>query len=148
MPSPPQQRDVRAQSLGSRIRERRLELGMSQADLAGEIGGNPGDISKIEHGRVKLPRRPKLELIAQALQLPLGELLARSGWSDVGSYLSEINESDMDRLSLVGPRAELAALIPHLSMRDAESLLSHANYLLKREGGDRRSSPDAEREPA
>ena len=38
------------------------------------------DISRIERGKVGLPRRARLARIAAALELPLGELLARSGW--------------------------------------------------------------------
>jgi transcriptional regulator with XRE-family HTH domain len=38
------------------------------------------EISRIENGRITLPRRERLERLAAVLDLPLGELLARSGW--------------------------------------------------------------------
>lgn len=69
--------------LGQVIRERRVELGLTQQGLAEVIGAGvtQAEISRLEHGRVQLPRRQRLEQIARGLNLPLGELLARSGWA-------------------------------------------------------------------
>jgi transcriptional regulator with XRE-family HTH domain len=70
-------------SLGQRIRERRLELGLTQEALAERIGGGvrQAEVSRLEHDRVVLPRRQRLEHIARALEMPLGTLLAESGWA-------------------------------------------------------------------
>ena len=81
-------------TLGAAIRDRRAELGWTQEDLAVRANGIAGegepdyrewmrqsDVSRLERGKVGLPRRQRLERIAAALGLPLGELLARSGWS-------------------------------------------------------------------
>lgn len=72
--------------LGDVIRERRLELGWSQELLAERASGSgdevrQSDISRLERGRVGLPRRARMERIAGALGLPVGELLGRSGWA-------------------------------------------------------------------
>jgi transcriptional regulator with XRE-family HTH domain len=63
-----------------------MELGWSQEELAERISTDDeyvrqSEISRIESGRVVLPRRRRLELLAAALNLPLGELLANSGWA-------------------------------------------------------------------
>ena len=73
-------------TLGATIRARRIELGWSQEELAERISGQDGfvrqsEISRLELDKVGLPRRARLERIATALGLPLGELLVRSGWS-------------------------------------------------------------------
>lgn len=73
-------------SVGEAVRARRLALGWSQEELAARASGaglevRQSDISRLERGRVALPRRARLERIAAALDLPLGELLARSGWA-------------------------------------------------------------------
>jgi transcriptional regulator with XRE-family HTH domain len=70
-------------SIGYVVRARRLELGLTQEQLAEKIGGQvtQADVSRLERGRVGLPRRPRLESIARALDLPVGELLLRSGWA-------------------------------------------------------------------
>jgi transcriptional regulator with XRE-family HTH domain len=70
-------------TLGAFIRRRRLELGLTQEALAEMIGGGvrQAEISRLEHDRVTLPRRQRLEQIAAALDVPLGELLVRSGWT-------------------------------------------------------------------
>ncbi len=70
-------------TLGAFIRRRRTELGLTQEALAEMIGGGvrQAEISRLEHDRVTLPRRQRLEQIAAALDVPLGELLVRSGWT-------------------------------------------------------------------
>jgi transcriptional regulator with XRE-family HTH domain len=70
-------------SLASLVSERRRALGLTQEELARRIGGGirQSDVSRIERGRVELPRRERLERLARALELPVGELLIRSGWT-------------------------------------------------------------------
>ena len=69
-------------TLADLIRQRRTELGLTQEQLADRIGlgTRQADVSRLERGRVGLPRRERLQRIAAALELPLGELLVRSGW--------------------------------------------------------------------
>jgi transcriptional regulator with XRE-family HTH domain len=70
-------------TLGSFIQRRRIELGLTQEQLGERIG--PGvrqaEVSRLENDRITLPRRQRLERIAVALDVPIGELLARSGWA-------------------------------------------------------------------
>lgn len=80
-------------SLGQIIRKRRLELGWTQEQLAERISVDDeyvrqSEISRIESGRIGLPRRERLERIATALDVPLGELLARSGWTGADLHLA------------------------------------------------------------
>lgn len=73
----------RATTLGQVIRDRRRELGWTQEGLAARVdhGVAQSDVSRLERGKIMLPRRQRLERIAAALELPLGVLLARSGWA-------------------------------------------------------------------
>src|SRR5690242_9251699 len=80
-------------TLGDVIRRRRQQLGWSQEELAARASGpddevRQSDISRLELGKVGLPRRARLQRIATALDMPLGELLARSGWAAAGSTRS------------------------------------------------------------
>ena len=82
-----------APTLGTAIRSRRRELGMTQQDLATLVnrGGDDmrqSDVSRLERGHVTLPRSHRLQQIAEALQLSSGDLLARGGWSGVESSFS------------------------------------------------------------
>jgi transcriptional regulator with XRE-family HTH domain len=69
-------------TLGQFIATRRRSLGLSQEDLAERLGEHvkQSEISRLETDRVILPRRLRLEQLARALDVPLGELLLRSGW--------------------------------------------------------------------
>jgi transcriptional regulator with XRE-family HTH domain len=64
-------------------------LGLTQEELAERIGCGvrQADISRLERGRVVLPRRDRLERIASALELTPGELLVRSGWAGADRHL-------------------------------------------------------------
>ncbi len=76
-------------SLGAYIRERRQTLGLTQEDLAERVarGVRQSEISRLEHDRVALPRRDRLEQLAAALDVSLGELLVRTGWMNDGDRL-------------------------------------------------------------
>jgi transcriptional regulator with XRE-family HTH domain len=89
-------------SLGASIRQRRKSLGLTQEQLAERISGDgeylrQSDISRIEHDEITLPRRARLERLAAALDVSLGELLARSGWAQAESWFSgDMAGDDLD----------------------------------------------------
>ena len=60
--------------IGQRIKRERLSLGMTQRDLAEEVGVGPPHISKIEAGR-ESPSDELLRNIAEALDCGFDELL-------------------------------------------------------------------------
>jgi transcriptional regulator with XRE-family HTH domain len=68
--------------LGNFVRERRVVLGLTQEQLAERIGGSASqaEISRLERGEVLLPRRHRLEALAEALEVSLGAMLMASGW--------------------------------------------------------------------
>ncbi len=80
-------------ALGSAIKARRTALGWTQEELAARISADgeyvrQSEISRIENGRIALPRRERLERLAVVLNMPLGELLARSGWAGAEEHFS------------------------------------------------------------
>jgi transcriptional regulator with XRE-family HTH domain len=86
-------------SLGTTIRMRRRELGLSQDELAERIrifgvSVRQTEISRIELDKVTLPGQDRLEAIAQALDLSLGELLSRSGWTQAHLYFDQSHYSE------------------------------------------------------
>jgi transcriptional regulator with XRE-family HTH domain len=84
-------------ALATLIRERRQDLGLTQEQLAERIGGGArqSEVSRLEQGKVSLPRRLRMEQIARALELPLGEVLLRSGWAGAES-IDRLTERDRD----------------------------------------------------
>ncbi len=71
-------------TLGALIRERRMELGLTQEQLAERVGEGvrQSEISRLEHDGIALPRRSRLEQIAAALEVSIGDLMVRTGWMD------------------------------------------------------------------
>lgn len=71
-----------SRSLGEAIRLRRLELGMSQEELAERIGPDvrQSDVSRLERGKILFPRLERLNQIASALGMSIGALLIEAGW--------------------------------------------------------------------
>jgi transcriptional regulator with XRE-family HTH domain len=71
-----------ARALGTYVRERRLHLELSQAQLARRVGKpySQADVSRLERGDVDLPRLGTLIKLAAALEVPVGNLLIVSGW--------------------------------------------------------------------
>jgi transcriptional regulator with XRE-family HTH domain len=82
-------------TLGRVIRSRRLELGLTQEELAERIGNGvrQAEVSRLECDRVSLPRRQRLTRIAAALEIPLGELLASAGWAGADAVFRATDET-------------------------------------------------------
>ena len=87
-----------------------MELGLTQEALAERIGEGvrQADVSRLENDRIMLPRRDRLERLAEALDVPLGVLLARSGWAgaDEGMAAALIAATPVTALSLPGVAAD------------------------------------------
>ena len=85
--------------LGKNIRERRNQLGWTQATLAELVRVDMETISRIERGAV-LPSILKLEQVASVLGLPLAELLRSSSTLahdqslEILDWIQNLSESD------------------------------------------------------
>ncbi len=127
------------QTLGDVIRARRKELGLSQWEVAYRMGPSvqQADVSAIERGLIKLPRRERLEQISAALGLPMGELLARSGWANAEEYFARTIEAE----PLWGPPADVREVIERIfpelvPLTEAElaDVRRYARFLRERRG--------------
>jgi transcriptional regulator with XRE-family HTH domain len=116
------------ETLGQVILARRAELGWTQEQLAERIGDNvrQSEISRLERDHIGLPRRYRLEQIARALDIPLGELLLRSGWAGAGA----VDESSAP--------VEAEGRADH-ELQAANAALQVDNDRLESEAGDHRS---------
>lgn len=84
---------TQAQKLGSRLRSRRAELGLSTTQLAASTGMNQASIVRLEQGQFLSPDPDKLRALSQALDLNLADVLSLAGYPiptelpSVGPYL-------------------------------------------------------------
>jgi transcriptional regulator with XRE-family HTH domain len=116
-----------ARTLGQVIRSRRIALALTQEELAERIGDGvrQAEISRLERDRVTLPRRRRLERIAAALDLSLGELLATAGWSGAdGAFQSPA-------LSAAGENASAPAQSKSLQRGDVAALTDLRQALVR-----------------
>ncbi len=72
-------------TLGQFIRGTRLAMGLTQEQLANRVGAGvrQSDISRLEKDMIEFPRRERLEAIAAALDVTLGDLLIATGWLEI-----------------------------------------------------------------
>ena len=68
------QKDILLRKLGNRIRNIRIEKGLSQVDLANSIGKDQQSIQRLEKGNVN-PTFYYLKEISQGLDVEITELL-------------------------------------------------------------------------
>lgn len=99
--------------LGARLRRRRKALDLTAKDLARIAGVSPSYISQLEHGKQDHPSLEVLGALAQALGLPMTELLAGStavattGLVDVPPALGSLAQE----LGLDGATVQMLAAI-------------------------------------
>ncbi len=72
-------------TLGQFIRGTRMAMGLTQQQLAARVGEGirQSDISRLEQDKIEFPRRERLEAIAVALDVTLGDLLIATGWLEI-----------------------------------------------------------------
>ena len=78
-----------------RIRNRRLELGLTLDEVARIVGVSNATISRWESGVIENQRRDKVELLAKALRLSPGELM---GWPRNGSETTSSQDAALLQL--------------------------------------------------
>lgn len=84
---------------GERIKNRRVELGMTQADLGERLGMQKSAVSKIERGAVVNLKRDTIAALCNALNCSPSYLM---GWDTENEYTSKINTA-ADLLKMLSP---------------------------------------------
>ncbi len=116
-----------SRSLGDAIRLRRLELGMSQEELAERIGPDvrQSDVSRLERGKILFPRLERLNQIANALGMSIGALLIEAGWFTDDESANLIPPTD------VHDKSEIAIVVADdepISLEAIAALLEDSGY--------------------
>ena len=98
-------------TMGSYIKERRLTLSMTQADLGGAVGKDKAYISQIELGKVALPNADLRRRLAEALQLRHVDLLIAAGELEPNEVPGEPTQFDLGSLDAAGQLCQQLHLI-------------------------------------
>lgn len=77
--------------IGERIKKKRIELNITQEQLAGELNLSIYYISKIENGKATATL-DTLSIIASHLNIELGYLITGTSTLEPSYYISQINE--------------------------------------------------------
>jgi transcriptional regulator with XRE-family HTH domain len=76
--TPPPTVQARREALARAVRARRTALGLTQGQVAQRVGCDRQTINRVEHAQVS-PSLDRWLLIADALEIPLAELIAAAG---------------------------------------------------------------------
>jgi transcriptional regulator with XRE-family HTH domain len=100
--------EIDPKEFGRRVRERRVELGMSQAALAEKSGQSQSNIGWIEQGKAKKPKHQALDLV-EPLRTSVDWLLYGTGERETGlRLLSELEVLEIYRGLAVEQRAHVS----------------------------------------
>ena len=115
---------------GVRIKQRRLELGLSADDLANKIGKSRATIYRYENGDIENMPTPILEPLAKALDTTPADLM---GWNESSSplvidYQKPDQEGCYQRISEY--TARFLDLYNQLSSTNKEKVVSYTKGLL------------------
>ncbi len=119
---------MREQTLGQFIRVNRLAMGLTQEQLANQVGEGvrQSDISRLEQERVEFPRRERLQAIAAALDVTLGDLLISTGWLEIehAALIEQIQDDEepdpdvlQDAMAVLSAAKEMIAETADLLVR-------------------------------
>lgn len=119
---------IREQTLGQFIRTNRLAMGLTQEQLAERVGESlrQSDISRLEKDGIEFPRRERLDAIATALNVTLGDLLISTGWLEIedAQMLEQIKDDEEpdpdvldDAMAVLSVAKEMVAETANLLVR-------------------------------
>lgn len=118
-------------TIGDRIKQRRIELGMTQEDLALKLGYK----SRSSVNKVELASDVTLKTIrayAKALDVDAAYLM---GWDkQPQGNLAYIDTEAIANLMLNPTNKELILVINKMDAGEKKELLDYANYLIKKRG--------------
>ena len=108
-------------SLGSYIKEKREERHMSQRDLATACALSNAEISRIETGLRKQPSPKVIKQIADALHVPVSDLLIEAGILERGTDVIMESSNDNDTPLVTSPDFHVSEQykdIPYITVDD------------------------------
>ena len=102
--------------VGSRVRLQRLVLGMSQSDLAKELGVTFQQVQKYEKGTNRIGAS-RLQRISEALRIPVGFFFDESAPMDTGDEVADVSRQAASNQGIQLNRAFLKIEDPRLRGR-------------------------------
>jgi transcriptional regulator with XRE-family HTH domain len=120
------------EAFGQFVRHRRRELGLTQTQLGDRLGWAQERVSVLEHGKYGLPSLPQLYRLADALGLPLDELLPHAS---IGGESTQPGRSpDLPTPARLRLGQQLATAFDRIrtaeeNLREAESQMHRAESL-------------------
>lgn len=116
--------------LGQQVVALRTRLGLQQQELARRAGMSQAYVNRLEHGLIANPKINDLATIAEALDVPVDDLISVRSPSTEQDALAILRRHPW----LVAVTAKLVSGLQWADLRDREMILSHLDLLVRRYG--------------
>lgn len=127
---------------GDRIKQRRLELGLSADDLGAKIGKSRATIYRYENGDIENMPTPVLEPLAKALDTTPADLMGWEGQSEKSNIKTiAVPWTVSDKPD--NAQKELNEIYVQLSSNNKERVLTYSKSLLSAQQMEEELLPDA-----
>ena len=117
---------------GDRIKQRRIELGLTADELAKKIGKSRATIYRYENGDIENMPTPILVPLAKALDTTPADLM---GWgktdsTSISNATPKKSDTVLETLKFCGPQKELNSIYEKLSTENQNKVLQYSKNLL------------------
>lgn len=127
--------------IASKIKSRRLELGLTLEDVAQAVGVGRSTVQRWESGLIKNMGRDKIAELAKVLQINPVELVpaAEQYYENLKAHGLIRSKEDEDRLEAIHQNPQLGLLFDRtskMSKADVDFMIQMADRILKERNGD------------
>lgn len=123
-------------TLGEKIKNKRLDLNMTQDELGEKIGVQKSAVAKYESGRVENLKRSTIIKLAQALNTSPAYLM---GWEEEVSNINDVKSENLEIASIMNRDGKISDIMNEISENfsdeDKEKTLDFIKFLkIKKKG--------------
>lgn len=101
--------------LGRLLKNRRLDLGLTQVVVADRAGIGQTTLSAWENGKVRNPSSVELTAVASVLSVDIADWMHLPDMEDVADYIRKLQAAQVESNDFTGDRADIVRILGTLS---------------------------------